>query len=192
MSYSQSLYRLSYHGPQKILSSYVIAFLVKRSKRNLLMYTHQKFSFGPLKGRYNNVTAEDRLIGAFLLQNLILICLQKIFGPKRDEETRQYWKLPNEGLNDLYSSPNIVRGTKSRRMRWAGNVACMWKGWGLYRVLVGNPDWKPLRRSKRRWEDNIKMDLQEVGCGGVDWIDQAQDGDRWWALVNAVMNLRVP
>ena len=78
-------------------------------------------------------------------------------------------------------------------MRWAGHVACMGEGKGVHRVLVGKPEGKkPLGRPKSRWEDNIKMDLQEVGCGGVDWIEMAQDRDRWRALVNAVMNLRVP
>ena len=82
---------------------------------------------------------------------------------------------------------------KSRRMRWAGHVASMEESRGVYRVLVGKPEGKrPLGRPRRRWEDNIKMDLQEVGCGGVDWIELAQDRDRWGALVNAVMNLRVP
>ena len=99
----------------------------------------------------------------------------------------------NEELNDHYSSPNVVRVIKSRRMRWAGLVARMGERRGVYRVLVGKPEGKrPLGRPRRRWEDNIKMDLYEVGCGGVDWIDMAQDRDRWRALVNAVMNLRVP
>jgi hypothetical protein len=72
-------------------------------------------------------------------------------------------------------------------------TSVMGEGRGLYRVLLGKPEGKrPLGRPRRRWEDNIKMDLQEVGCGGVDWIDLAQDRGRWWALVNAVMNLRVP
>jgi len=82
---------------------------------------------------------------------------------------------------------------KSRRMRWAGHVARMGWGRGVFRVLVGKSEGKrPLGRPRRRWEDNIKMDLQGVGCRGVDWIELAQDGDRWRALVNAVMNLRVP
>ena len=79
-----------------------------------------------------------------------------------------------------------------RRMRWAGHVACMAEGRGVHRVLVGKPEGKcSLGRPRRRWEDNIKMDLQEVGGGG-DWMELAQDRDRWWALVNTVMNFRVP
>jgi len=119
--------------------------------------------------------------------------LRRIFGPKRDEVIGEWRKLHNEELNDLYSSPHIVRVIKSRRMKWAGHVARMWARRGVYKVLVGKPEGKiPLGRPRRRWDDNIKMDLQEVGCGGMDWIDLAQDRDRWRALVNAVMNLRVP
>jgi len=78
-------------------------------------------------------------------------------------------------------------------MRWTGHVARMGEGRGVYRVLVGEPEGKrPLVRPRRRWEDNIKMDLKEVGCGGMDWIELAKDRDRWRALVNAVMNLRIP
>ena len=94
---------------------------------------------------------------------------------------------------DLYSLPNIVRVVKSRRMRWAGHVARMGQGRGVHRVLVGKPEGKrPLGRPRRRWEDNIKMDLQEVGAGCEDWMELAQDRDRWRALVSTVMNLRVP
>ena len=96
-------------------------------------------------------------------------------------------------LNDLYSSPNIVRVIKSRRMRWAGHVARMSEERGAYGVLVGKPEGKsPLGRPRSTWVDNIRMDLQEVGCGYMDWIGLAQDRDRWQTLVSAVMNIRVP
>ena len=95
--------------------------------------------------------------------------------------------------NDLYSSPNIVRVIKSRRIRWAGHVERMGEERRVYRVLVRKPEGKrPLGRPRRRWVDNIRMDLQEVGCGDVDRIGLAQDRDRWRTLVSAVMNLRVP
>ena len=86
-----------------------------------------------------------------------------------------------------------MRVIKSRRMRWAGHVARMDEERGAYRFLVGKPEGKrPLGRSRRRWVDNIRMDLQEVGCGYVNWIGLAQDRDRWRKLVSAVMNIRVP
>jgi len=119
--------------------------------------------------------------------------LRGIFGPKRGEVTEGWRKLHNEELNDVYCSPNIVRVTKSRRMGWAGHVARMGDGIGVYRVLVGKPEGsRPLGRPRRRWEDNIKTYIQEVGCGGMDWIEVAQDRDRWRALVNAVRSIRLP
>jgi hypothetical protein len=99
----------------------------------------------------------------------------------------------NEELRDLYSSPSIIRIIKSRRMRWAGHVARMGEKRNAYRLLVKKPDGKrPLGRPRRRWVDNIKIGLLEIGWSDGDWIGLAQDRDKWRALVNAVMNLRVP
>ena len=118
--------------------------------------------------------------------------LRGIFGPKRDEVTRKWRKLNNEDFNDLYSSPNIVRVIKLRRMRWKEYVAHQEERRDLYRILVGKPEGKrQLRRPRHSWEDNIRMGLQEVGCRGREWIKLAQDRDRWWELVNVVMKLRV-
>jgi len=98
-----------------------------------------------------------------------------------------------ETVNDLYSSPNIFRVIKSRRIGWAEHAARIRDIRVVYRILVGKPEGKrPLGRPRLKWEDNIKMELQEVGCGGMDWIELDQVRDRWRALVNAVMNLRVP
>ena len=119
--------------------------------------------------------------------------LRRTFGPKRDEIAGEWKNLHNVELNDLYSSPNIFRVIKSRGMMWAGHVPRMGERRGVYRILIGKPEGKrQLGRSRRKWDDNIKKDLQDVGCEGMDWIDVAQDRDRWWALVNAVMNFHVP
>jgi hypothetical protein len=118
--------------------------------------------------------------------------LRRIFGPKRDEATGEWRKLHNEELHNLYSSPDIIRQVKSRRLRWAGHVARMGEERKVYKVLVGKPEEKrPLGRPKRRWEDGIRIDLGDIGLGGVDWIRLAQDRDRWRAVVSAVMNLLV-
>ena len=118
--------------------------------------------------------------------------LRRVFGPNRDEVTGEWRKLHNEELRDVYSLPNIVRVVKSRRMRWAGHVVRIVKGRDVHRVLVGKPEGnRPLGRPGCRWENNIKLDLQEVGGGG-NWMELAKDRDRWWSLVNTVMNFRVP
>jgi hypothetical protein len=119
--------------------------------------------------------------------------LRRIFGTKRDEVTGEWRKLHNEELRDLYSSPSIIRIIKSRRMRWAGHVARMGEKRKAYRLLVGKPEGKrPLGRPRRRWVDNIRMDLGDVGWSDVDWIGLAQDRNRWRGVVNSVLNLRVP
>jgi hypothetical protein len=131
---------------------------------------------------------EERRLGVF--ENRVLT---RIFGPKGDEVKGEWRKLHNEKLSGLYSLPKSVRVIKSRRLRWAGHVARVGEGRGVYRVLVGKPEGnRPLGRLRRRWDDNIRMDLQEVGCGCEAWIGRAQDSDRLRALVSSVRNLRVP
>jgi hypothetical protein len=118
--------------------------------------------------------------------------LRRIFGPKRDEVTGEWRKLHNEELHNLYSSPDIIRPVKSRRMRWAGHAARMGEERKVYKVLVGKPEGKrPLERPRRRWEYGVRMDLRKNGFRGVEWIRLVQDRDRWRAVVSAVMNLRV-
>jgi hypothetical protein len=119
--------------------------------------------------------------------------LRRIFGPKRDEVTGEWRKLHNEELHDLYSSPSIIRIIKSKRMSWAWHVARMGEKRNAYRLLVGKAEGKrPLGRPRRNWVDNIKIDLLEISWDGVDRIGLAQDRDKWRALVNAVMNFRLP
>jgi hypothetical protein len=119
--------------------------------------------------------------------------LGRIFGPKKYEIKGELKRLDNAELYALYSSSNIFPVIKSRRMRWVGHVVRIGTRRGVYRVLVGRPDGKkPLGRSRRRREYNIKMDPQEVGWGGMAWTAVAQDRDRWQALANEVINLRVP
>ncbi|KAJ4436836.1 hypothetical protein ANN_16968 [Periplaneta americana] len=119
--------------------------------------------------------------------------LRKIFGAKSDEITGELRKLHNTELHSLYSLPDIIRNIKSRRLRWAGHVARMGESRNAYRVLVGRPAGKrPLGRPRRRWEDNIKMDLREVGCDDREWINLGQDREQRRTYVRAAMNLQVP
>jgi len=144
------------HSVQNILSSSLLRKNLKNKiYRNIILpvvlYGCDTWSF---------TLREERRLRVF--ENMVL---RGIFGPRRDEVTGEWRKLHNEKLNDLYFSPNIVRVIKSRRMRWAGNVARMGERRDVYRVLVGKHEGKrPLGRPRRRWEDNIKIDLQEVGC----------------------------
>jgi len=173
-----------YHSVQNLLSSRLLSnnFKIKIYRTIILpvvLYGCETCSL---------TLREERKLRVF--ENMVL---RRIFGPRRDEVTGELRILHNEELNDLYSSPNIVRLIKSRRMRWAGHVERMVEERGVYRVLVGKPEGRrPLGRLRRRWVDNVRMDLQEVGCGYLDWIRLAQDRDRWRKLVSAVMNLRVP
>jgi hypothetical protein len=119
--------------------------------------------------------------------------LRRIFGPKRDEVMGEWRKLHNKELHDLYSSPSIIRIIKSRRMRWAGHVARMGEKRNTYRLLVGKTEGKrPLGRPRCRWVVILGWILERWDWGDVDWIDLAQDRNRWRALLNSVLNLRVP
>jgi hypothetical protein len=118
--------------------------------------------------------------------------LRRIFGPRREEDG-SWRKFHNDELHNLYSSPNIVGVITSRRMKWAGHVARMGERRDVYRDLVGRPEVKsPLGRPRRRWEDNIKMDLREIGIDGANWIRLARDRVRWRAFVGTVASFRVP
>jgi hypothetical protein len=119
--------------------------------------------------------------------------LRRIFEPQRDEVTGEWRKLHSGQIHDLYSSPSIIRIIKSRRMRWASHVGRMREKSNAYRLLVGKSEGKrPPIRPRRRWVDNIRMDLEELGWGDVDWIGLAKDRNRRRALVNSILNLRVP
>ena len=118
--------------------------------------------------------------------------LRRIFGLKRDEVTGEWRRLHKKELYTQYSSSNIIRVIKSRRLRWAEHVALMEESRGAYRDLVGKPEGRrPVGRPRPKCEDNIKMDVREVGWGYMGWIYMTQDRDRWRILVNAVMNFRV-
>ena len=173
-----------YHSVQNLLSSNLLSKNLKiKIYRNIILpvalYGCETWSL---------TLREERWLRVF--ENR---ALRKVFGPKRDEVTGEWRKLHNEELNDLYSLPNIVRVVKSTRMRWAGHVARMGEDRRVHRVLVGKPEGKrPLGRPRRRWEDSMKMDLQEVEGGRGDWMELAQDRDRWQALVGTVRDFRVP
>jgi hypothetical protein len=119
--------------------------------------------------------------------------LRRIFGPKRDEETGGWRKLHNEDLHNLYSSSSVIRMIESKRMRWAGHIARTREKRNACRILVRKPEGRrPLRRTRCRWVDNIKIDLREIACDSGDWIDMAQVSYQWRAVVNMVLNLQVP
>jgi hypothetical protein len=172
-----------YYSVQNLLSSHLIS-------RNLKIKIYKTVIFPVVlygcKTWSLTLREEHRLRG---FENRVL---RRIFGPKREEDG-SWRKLHNHELHSLYSSPNIIRVIKSRRMKWAGHVARMGEGRSVYRILVGKPEGKrPLGRRRRRWEDNIKLDLREIGIDGAIWIRLAQDKVQWRAFVNTVMNIWVP
>jgi hypothetical protein len=173
-----------YHSVQKLLSSRLLSKSLKiRINKTIILpvvlYGCETWS---LTSR-----VEHRLR---VFENRVL---RRIFGPKKDEVTGKWRKQHNEELRELYSSLSIIRIIKSRRMIWAGHVTRMVEKRNAYKLLVGKPEGKrPLGRPRRRWVDNIRIDLGEVGWSDVDWTGLAQDNNRWRALVNSALNLRVP
>jgi hypothetical protein len=172
-----------YHSVQSLLSSCLLSrkLKVKIYKTIILpvvLYGCETWSL---------ILREEHRLRVF--ENRVL---RRIYGPTREEVTGEWRKLHSRELHNLYSSPDIIRQIKSRRMRWAGHMARMEEGRNVCRVLVGKPEGKrPLERPRRRWEDGLKIDLRETGWGCVEWIHLAQDRDHWRTLVNTVMNLRV-
>jgi hypothetical protein len=165
--------------PSRLLSKNVKVRIYKTIILPVILYGCETWSL-TVREEYKLGKFENRL-------------LRRIFGPRRDGVTGGWRKLHNEELHNLYSSPGIIRIIESKRMRWAGHVARLGEKRDVYRLLVGKPEGKrPLGRPRRRWIDNIKMDLLEIGLKVVDWIGLAQDRYRWRALVNSVMNIRVP
>ena len=175
-----------YYSAQNLLSSSLLSKNLKsKIYRNIILpvvlYGCETWSL---------TLREERRLMVF--ENRVL---RRVFGPKRDEVTWELRKLHKEELSDLYSLPNNVRVVKSRRRRWVGACGTYWEGEGrgLKRVLVGKPEGKwSLERPRRRWEDNIKTDLQEVGVGCGNWMEWAHDRDKLRALVSTVMNFGVP
>jgi hypothetical protein len=169
-----------YHAVQNLLSSRLLSRNVKIKIYKTIILPVVLYGCETLSLTFR----EEHRFRVF--ENMVL---RRIFGPKRDEVTGGWRKLHN----GLYSSPSIIRVIKARRMRLAGHVVRMGEVRGAYNILVGRPEWRrPLGRPRSRWEDNIKMDLREIGFGDVDWIHLAQNRDRWQAVVNTIMNLRVP
>jgi hypothetical protein len=173
-----------YHSVQNLLFSSLLSKNIKiKTFRyvilSVVLYGCETWSF--------TLREEHRLM---VLENMVL---RKIFGPKRVDVRGHWRRLHKDGLYAIYSPPNIIRVIKSRSVIWAGACCTYGDRRGVYRGLVGRPDGRrPLGRHGHRWEDNITMDLQETGFGGMEWIVLGQDGDRYGALVNAVMILRVP
>jgi hypothetical protein len=164
--------------PSGLLSKNVKVKIHKTVVLPIVLYGCETWSLA-LSGEYTLRVFENRV-------------LRKLFGPKRDEITGECRKLHNEELHNLYSSPNIIRQIKSRRIRSAGHVARMGEEKKVHKVLVGKPEGKrPLGRPKRRMENGSGMDLKETGWRSAEWIQLAQDRDWWRAVVNTVMNLRV-